>query len=103
MTIQPLGEVLNTIEHAPWNHALYLDAERPWTESTSTAILDHDDVDDPEEEPEFAVTNGLRYALLVSDVQDIVENAKEQKPHVTASDLVQAFNYYYDNDAFIEV
>lgn len=102
--IQPLATVLMAVEDFPWNHALYLDSERPWTATTRCSVLDPDDVDEPESDdvPEFAAVNGLVYALLLTQVQDIVDNARQQLDSVTASDLVRAFNYYYEHDAFIK-
>ncbi len=99
-----LGQVLLNVDQLPWKHALFLEGERPWGENTQTMILDPDDVEDPntDDEPEVAKQHGLRYGLLVADVVDIVENARAQQPNVTMSELIQAFNYYYDNDAFIE-
>jgi hypothetical protein len=103
-SIQTLAEVLGSIESLPWNQALYLDMQRPWTEESHCAVLDPDDIEDADsdDDPEFAVRHGLRYALTISATQDIVDNAQQQKVQPSMSDLIQAFNYYYDHDAFIE-
>jgi hypothetical protein len=67
-------------------------------------VLDPNDVEDPDsdDDPEFAVRHGLKYALTVSTTQDIVDNTKQQKVQPSVADLLQAFNYYYEHDAFIE-
>lgn len=40
-------------------------------------------------------------ALRLADVEDIVANARAQKPAASEAELLEAFLYYYDNDAFI--
>ena len=49
------------------------------------------------------IENGLSYALDVQLIQAIVQNISEQKKDVTDEDLLEAFVYYYDNDAYIEL
>jgi hypothetical protein len=102
--IQPLWLVIEQIDDLPWDHALYLGGDKPWNASTPTAVLDPDDVDglDEDENPAFAEQAGLRYVLSVQEVQGIVANARQQKSDLSLDDLVVAFNFYYDNDAYIE-
>lgn len=45
----------------------------------------------------------LRYALQFSDVQGIVCNAKQQLPNSDENELFRAFEFYVDNDAFIDL
>ncbi len=101
--VENLATTITAIENAPWNHALYLDAVRPWHEATRCAILDPNDVDDPDldADPEFALRNGLRYVLTVADVQDIVLNTLQQKMNASINDLIHALTHYYDHDAYI--
>ncbi len=103
-TVENLATIITTIENAPWNHALYLDAKRPWNQATRCAILDPNDVNDSDadEDPEFALRNRLCYALTVADVQDIVSNTRQQRTHATVEDMIRAINYYYDHDAYIK-
>ena len=101
--LYPFKYVLINIERFPWDALLYLPKEGKWTLESPCAILMPDlDVEDEEADPEFAVQNNLRYALLFSDLQQIVENAKEQIPNANEELLFKAFMFYYDNDAFIE-
>jgi hypothetical protein len=51
--------------------------------------------------PAFAQQHGFRYALTISSLQDVVVNAREQWAGVPMPDLIQAFSYYYDHDAFL--
>ena len=102
-TIQTLGDVLGHIDAVPWDHPLYFDGTRPWTADAPCMILDPDDVADPEaDDPLPAKQHGLHYALLVTHAQDVVMYAREQRPDATADDLLQAFNYYHQHDAFLE-
>jgi hypothetical protein len=49
----------------------------------------------------FAQQHGLRYTLTVSALQDVVVNARGQQATLTVADLIQAFSYYFDHDAFM--
>lgn len=80
-----------------------------WTLDSISAILESDEVPNEFEDtpnagiPEFAKRNNLIQALPVTVVQDIVTNAKAQKPTASMEDLFRAFQYYYENDAFIRM
>ena len=99
--ILTLGDVLLRAKSFRWNEALFIDGKPPFDSDSPAAILDPDDSEDPDTDPDFAIQNGLRYALSVQDVQDIVENAALQKRQLNLDDLVRAFNYYFEHDAFI--
>jgi hypothetical protein len=96
-----LRDVLRNVDTLPWDHGVYLPANGQWGESSPAAVLDPDDASDDEEEPAFAQAHGLRYALDISTLQDIVANAREQQQDMDLSGLLRAFLYYYENDAFI--
>lgn len=97
-----LGEVLQNPEQHSWKLALYVEPKEQWDAHTRAAVLDPNETEDPDEEPEFAKQNGLRYALEIGAVKEIVDNAREQRPSATVDELLAAFNYYYDRDAFID-
>lgn len=42
------------------------------------------------------------YVMSIQDMQSIVENAKQQKNNISVDELVEAFKYYYEHDAYIE-
>lgn len=97
-----LAKVLLKIEELPWEYALYISAaDAAWSEDMKCMVLDPEDTDDPDDDPDVAKTNGLKYALTISDVQDIVENASAQKKNVNQKELFDAIKYYFDNGAFI--
>ncbi|CQR56687.1 hypothetical protein JI735_29205 [Paenibacillus sonchi] len=97
-----LKKILNNIEQFEWSDALFLPADETWDLDTKGAIIDPDDVeDDSDEVPEFAKKNNLMYALDIQTIKGIIKNALVQKVECTDEDLIEAFLYYYDNDAFI--
>ena len=98
--LRRLAEVLEHIEALPWTHALYLSASEDWTVETTCAVLDPDDYGDDEEAPEFALRHGLQYALGIPQVQDVVRFELARNPEASVADLLSAFLYYYDHDAF---
>ena len=59
--------------------------------------------DDEDEVPKEAKKKQLMYALNIQTVQAIVKNVEQQNHYLTDDDLVEAFLYYYDNDAYIEI
>jgi hypothetical protein len=99
-----LREVLEDIDKQPWDFALFMPHGVEWNLNTSCAVLNPDDFEnepDPDQ-PKFATDHGLHYALGIQVIKSIVENARDQRPDVTTSDLVDAFIYYYDNDAYVD-
>lgn len=99
-----LRKVLSNIKEYNWSDALYLPEDETWDLETKAAIIDPDDVeDDSDEVPLFAKQNDLMYALDIQTIKGIINNALMQKNDCTHSDLLEAFLYYYDNDAFIVI
>jgi hypothetical protein len=98
-----LKDVLTDIDKYKWSDALFLPEDEVWELQSKCAVLDPDDVeDDADDAPRFAMDNNLVYALSIQDVKGIVKNAYEQKSNCLEKDLLEAFLYYYDNDAFID-
>ncbi|WP_147375511.1 DUF7716 domain-containing protein [Jiangella rhizosphaerae] len=84
-----------------WDHALYAPGGRPYSEETPVLVWDVDDVSDDTDLPAEAIALGYDYVLGIQDVQGIVQNARQQRPDTTSADLLAAFHFYLDNDAFI--
>jgi hypothetical protein len=102
--IQTLGDILRGIEKIEkGGNALYLVRdETEFVETSPCAILNPDDSADPGViDPDFAVNNNLKFALFIDDVESIVSNAKQQIENPTIENLLEAFNYYMEYDAFI--
>ena len=97
-----LINVLREIKEYPDECDLYMKDEFPWSAATPCAVLSTRDLF-PEEDPPFAVEKGLRHGLSVQQAQDMVSNAKEQKRQLTDEEIIRAFNYYYDNDAYVDL
>lgn len=96
-----LGRVLQEAEILDWRHALYLPFDEVWNSSTACAVLDPENTDESDDVPPFAKEQRLGYVLGISTVQDIVANARQQKHDSEIDDLMKAFLFYYDTDAFI--
>jgi hypothetical protein len=106
MVITTLGDVLRDAEELDWRHALYLSLSEVRNEATPCAVIPPDESDNPDDLrpddlPPFAKEHGLRYALGIAAVQDIIANARLQKPNADVGDLLTAFLFYFDHDAFI--
>ena len=97
-----LGEILASAPAHPSGYALYLPDDEVWELSTRCALISPDDIEsDEQEEPFVAVDAGLRYALDGGTLKEIYDNLKQQVAVVDAALLLNAFLFYYDNDAFI--
>ncbi len=95
-----LSAVLSMAHTFPRGSELFLPRNRTWNGDTMCAVLYVADEDDPDDAP-WAQALGLSWALSIADVQDIIENASQQAPHINTDRLVQAVQYYVDHDAFI--
>src|SRR5262245_21095588 len=94
-----LSEVLENDRRFNAGHFLYLPTDEVWRLETRCSVLEESDVDAV---PNMAQQNGLSYALGMAAVQDIVANARAQSRAVSLEQLLEAFLFYYDNDAFID-
>ena len=93
-----LGEALekaDTYDSAFW---LFLEPETVWQKRTRAQVVRTDRYT---LEPIEPVAEGLRRALSVPDIQDVVVNAKAQLKRPTTDQLVEALRYFVMNDAFI--
>jgi hypothetical protein len=104
--ILPLRKVLEHIEELPWKYALYVASDAEWAPNARAAVLDPDDItsDDPDADvaPEFALSRGLKCALGIADVRDVIANAKAQLERSPSLDeTLGALRFYYRNDAFM--
>lgn len=100
--IRTLRDIIAGIEAERWSDALYIRQRPPWTVDTLGAVLNPDDSEEDEEAPAFARQHELSYALPIATVQDIVQNARSQLSAPNITDLIEAINYYYGHDAFID-
>lgn len=98
-----LGFILENIDKFKWSDALYLPEDETWNKDTEGMVLDPDDVEDDEDEvPKEAKEKNLIYALNIQIIQSIVDNSYQQKSKLSVEELVEAYLYYYDYDAYID-
>ncbi len=100
--VNTLAEALQSAPSLPWRDALYLPVETPWELSTPAVICNPDDLLDKTTNTEAVSATGMRYALSITDVQDIVDYARKQRPDCSLEDLLKAFIFYFERDALIE-
>lgn len=107
--METFQDVIETISKRSPRDWVYLPIAGGWNLASASVTLESDEVppeleDEPNAGvPQFAKDHGLKQAVPVTTLQDIVLNAFEQKPDATMSDLFAAFDHYYRNDAFIEI
>jgi hypothetical protein len=94
-----LEAVLTDSGQRMFDRCLYLNFDDVWNLTSRAAVLDDSDVGGT---PEFAVENGLSYVLGTNELIDIIENARQQIREPSPSQLLEAFLFYYDQDAFVQ-
>jgi hypothetical protein len=97
-----LLDVLLTAGEFPGDTRLFLPLDVVWNLEMPCAVLPVDPYAETDAAPELARKNGLRYALQMPQVQDVVANARLQREKLTPEMLLRAFLFYYDRDAFID-
>jgi hypothetical protein len=97
-----LGEVLSQADRLPLDADLFMPFDEVWKPDTRCAVESMDRYAGEAAVPQVAARNGLGRALQVAQVQDIVDNARQQLPGASVKQLVEAFLFYYDRDAFID-
>lgn len=75
----------------------------PSSEDELCLVVDEDEFEDDEDVPEVARQRGFTSDLLASDVQQVIENLRQQDPAASRDLLLRAITYYYDRDAFIDL
>jgi hypothetical protein len=102
-------DVLKTIGDKSLRAWVYLPKDRNWSLHSTSAVLESEEVppefeDEPDAGmPEFAKRTNLIRVLPVAVLQEVVSNARAQISDATFEELFRAFEYYYENDAFIEL
>lgn len=102
MPVTELGRVLENAETYESRESIFLPMDEAWGVKTPTVVADLDEIDDPASEAVNANDRTYEYALGLDTLVDVVVNAQQQIEHPTVEQLLQAFLYYYDNDAFID-
>lgn len=107
--IDSFREVLATTMERSVREWVYLPRNMEWSLDSKSATLESEEVppeleDEPDAGlPQFAKRHDLVQAVPVGTLQDIVSNALQQNPDASLDELFDAFVFYYNNDAFIEI
>ena len=72
-----LKTILLEVDDMPWNEYIYMSEGEEWSLDSMCYLFDLDELDDEEEDPKFALENGLICVLSISDTQDIIDNIKQ--------------------------
>lgn len=106
LIIRTLGEMLKSRDELEWGLSFFMKGNYPFHENTPVILIPETvhlpEGDEGHISEQTALAEGFIDVFDASEVQDIVDNAIEQLPDATPEQLLQAFNYYYENDAFIE-
>jgi len=94
-----LGEVLGNPNRLTLGHFLYMPNNEAWDLGTKCLILSENE--DFDEVPAVHESTGFSYILGMDQIEDIVMNATAQLKTVRLDQLLQAFQFYYNHDAFI--
>jgi hypothetical protein len=103
---KPLSEWINslpTMSHEAW---LWIPDETiELIESTPCLSVSSCDLSPEEQEQQETALKqgGLRCLFSKDQIEDIADNLLQQKPSCSREDLFLALNFYWENDAFIEV
>jgi hypothetical protein len=96
-----LGQVFQNLDDLSWRDWVYTDPTSISIDS-ECIVFDPDELPPDQEAPEAAVAAGLDESLSVADIRAIVKNAQQQGRGPTEQEFIQAFQFYIENDAFIE-
>jgi hypothetical protein len=101
VVLTTLGTVLLNANELPLDADLFLPFGEVWGPTTRCAVLPVDRYADEPVVPDLAAQNGLERALQVAQLQDVVDNARQQRACLSVEAIVAAFVFFYDRDAFI--
>lgn len=103
MQITTIKDALINAPNLLWSDSLFLPDTLTWELETKVVICDPDDVESEDDEiPQIAKEMGLPLSIGIQDIQQVMDNARQQVEDCSIEQLFEAFLYYYDNDAFIE-
>ena len=78
-------------------------AASPDSDDDVCVVLDEDEFEADEDVPSVAERWAFTHSLLIDDVQQVIENLRQQDPTAPREMLVRAISLYIDRDAFITV
>jgi hypothetical protein len=78
-------------------------ANCPTAETESCLVLTEDEFEPNEDVPEAARRRGFAKSLLVGDIQQVLENLRQQDAAAERQLQLQAITFYFERDAFIDL
>jgi hypothetical protein len=97
-----IEQVLLAADSLSSGYAVFSFNKQPLTVHQPVMLAELDLLEPDEDEPAQARELGYRYILGVSELQDVVTNARLQVSAPTLQQLLDALNFYFARDAFIE-
>lgn len=99
-----LGQIWREMDDLPWNAEVYFPSGQ-LSVFTQCLVLreDLDELDPDEDVPRAARDAGMSVSLAIADLRSIRNNLRLQQREPDDALLVEALEYYLDNDAFIEL
>jgi len=103
LTLTTLGDILTMAKskRISIDYDLYLRDMHPWTTHSVACLLPVESDFQDSGVSEFAEKHDVTLILNGQDVNGVVQNAVLQKPEVSVEELIVAFNFYIDHDAFM--
>ncbi len=94
-----LEKLIEEAEEYEWFFDIYVPNRAELSRDTEVLIIDDDDEDERDEfdEPAYPQKIGFRPLLSISQLLDVLENSMTED----LPSIIEAINYYYENDAFI--
>lgn len=78
-------------------------ARCPESDEEICIVVDDDEFELDDDIPAAARRRGFTNGLLIDDVQQVIENLRQQDPGAGRDVLLRAIAYYFDRDAFIDL
>ncbi len=103
---KPLSEWINSLHTMSREVWLWIPDETiELIESTPCLSVSSGDLSPEEQEQQEAELKqgGLQCLFFKDQIEDIADNLRQQKPSCSRKDLFLALNFYWKNDAFMEV
>lgn len=101
VSLTTLGAVLLNADELSLDAVLFLPYGEVWNSTTRCAVIAVDRYADEDHVPDLAAQNNLERALQIAQALDVVAIAHQQRNQLTVENLVTAFLFYYDREAFI--
>jgi hypothetical protein len=97
------GSLLDDLDHIGGDLPFIFFAKCPVSDNEPCLVLDDDEFELNEDVPEVAQRRGFTAGLQVDDVQQVIENLRQQDPAAERALLLRAIAYYFEQDAFIDL